>query len=291
MMVTGNVDVSTRPFVRLTDRRQATIETAALVYDEAGGVAAALDTERTAMDVADADYAQLLEAGIPYQRAVRLGPGRYQVRLAAREDATGLLGSAWRRVEVPDLASGRLALSGLFLLKEGAAPAFTSPDAPLVLNSVQALPCFGRAESLYVQLYAYNPKRHASGAIDLVAQSEVLRGGVVLGTTAPQPMSEGRPGARSPHDADQAALRARGLRAARHGDRPSAGTMAAHRRVQVERPLLPSRGRRPAGAPAATSSGAELRGDPRAERLGVGPRRSKGPGLLPVDRVEATRWQ
>jgi VWFA-related protein len=200
LVVTGNVDVSTLPFAHLPGHRRATIETAALVYDEAGAVAATLDTERTAMDVADGDYAQLRKAGIPYQRAVSLKAGRYQVRLAAREDATGVLGSAWRRVEVPDLAPGRLALSSLFLLREGAAPdPAAAPDAAPVLNSVQALARYARTESLYLQLYAYNPKRDATGAIDLVSQAEVLRGDVVVGTAAPEPMVEGEPPGTVPH--------------------------------------------------------------------------------------------
>jgi VWFA-related protein len=199
LVVTGNVDVSTLPFARLPGHRRATIETAGIVYDEDGAVAATLETERTAMDVADADFGPLASSGIPYQRAVALSPGRYQVRLGVREDATGLLGSAWRRLEVPDLAVGRLTLSSLFLLREGAAPASASPDAGPVLNSVQALPRFDREESLYLQLYAYNPKRDAAGSIELVAQAEVLRGGVVLGTTAPEPMSEGETRGTVPH--------------------------------------------------------------------------------------------
>jgi hypothetical protein len=152
------------------------------------------------MDVADADYEQLARAGVPYQRAVALGPGRYQVRLAAREDATGLLGSVWRRVEVPDLAPGRLTLSGLFLLREGAAPdPAVAPDAAPVLNSVQAVARYARTESLYLQLFAYHPKRDSTGAIDLVVQAEVLRGGGVVGTAAPEPMVEGKPPGTVPH--------------------------------------------------------------------------------------------
>jgi hypothetical protein len=199
LMVTGSVDVSTLPFARLPDRRQATIETAALVYDEAGAVAATLETERTAMNVTDADYSQLVKGGLTYQRSVALPPGRYEVRLAAREDATGVAGSAWKRLEIPNVASGRMTLSSLFLLKDGGRPA--SPDAPPVLGSVQAFPYFRRTESLYVQLCAYNPKRDASGAIDVVAQSEVLRGGAVLATAAPQPMAEGEPRGTVPHTA------------------------------------------------------------------------------------------
>ena len=189
LVVSGSVDVGMLPFVRRPDRRQATVETAALVYDETGALAATLETERTTMDLTDAGYGQLLRRGVPYQRAVLLKPGRYQVRLAVREDTTGLLGSAWQRVEVPDLAPGRLSLSSLFLLKDdGTSATAAGPDATPALHSVQGRPRFDRAESLYVQLYAYNPKRDASGEVDLFSQAEVLRGGDLLGTAAPEPM-------------------------------------------------------------------------------------------------------
>jgi VWFA-related protein len=189
VVVSGSVDVAGLPFVRRDDRRLATVDTAGIIYDEAGGVASALDAERLSIDVGEAEYVRLRRRGLPYQRRVALRPGRYQVRLAARDDATGLLGSAWRRVEVPDLSQGRLALSGLFLLKDEAAsgpPA--SASAEPVLRSAQDQPRFGRAERLYVQLQAYNPKRDATGAIDVVCQAAVAKGGAVLATAAPEPM-------------------------------------------------------------------------------------------------------
>jgi VWFA-related protein len=192
IIVSGSVGVSTLPFVRLRDHRQATIESVALVYDEAGAVVATLPTERSAMDLSDADYQKLLGRGLPYQGAVALPPGRYQVRLAAREDATGLLGSAWQRIEIPDLAAGRLSLSSLFLLKDAGTKetAGGAEGAPALMNS-QALRRFDRSEGLYVQFQAYNPKRNPSGATDLVSQAEVLRDGVLLGTAAPEPFEQG----------------------------------------------------------------------------------------------------
>ena len=63
-----------------------------------------------------------------------------------------------------------------------AAPAGADP----VLRSAQDQPRFGRAERLYVELQAYNPKRDATGAGDLVCQAAVLRGGAVLATAAPE---------------------------------------------------------------------------------------------------------
>jgi hypothetical protein len=145
------------------------------------------------IDVADADYPALRRQGVGYQKVVPLPPGRYQVRLAAREDATGVLGSAWRRVEVPDLPGRGLVLSSLFLLKDDGAPAAARTGEP-ALHSVQDQPRFSRADSLYLQLYAYNAKRDAGGAPDLVAQAQVMRGGLALATAAPEPMEGGTSG-------------------------------------------------------------------------------------------------
>ena len=186
VVVNGSVDVSALPFVRHDDRRLATVETVAVVLDETGHIAATLDTERHSLDLSEADLAGLARRGLPYSRAVALKPGRYRVRLAARDAATGLMGSAWQRVEVPDLTLGGLALSGLFLMKDEGPQ--TAGNASPVLHGVQDLPRFGRAEALYVQLYAYNPKRDASGTIDLVAQAAVVKGNTVLATAAPEPM-------------------------------------------------------------------------------------------------------
>ena len=194
LVVSGHVGVETLPFVKLRDRYQATIEAVAVVQDEDGATAATLPTERSVMDLTDAEYQQVLARGLPYQRAIALPPGRYRVRLAVREDAVGLLGSAWQRVEIPDLAPGRLTLSSLFLLKENE-PAAVPPDSQAApdLRTAQALRHYRRGESLYAQIYAYNPKRDASGAANLVSQAEILRGGVTLGTAAPEPIEQGVP--------------------------------------------------------------------------------------------------
>ena len=195
LVVSGNIDVTKLAFVRLRDRRQATLESVAVALDEAGETVATLQTERTAMDLSDADYAKALTTGIPYQKAMALKPGRYQVRLAVREEGTGLLGSAWQWIEIPELTAGRLALSSLFLLQEKAAAATAhdaSPDAP-DLRPAQALRRYRRGESLYAQIYAYNPTRDAEGATRLFAQAEILKKGVTLGKAAPEPMEWGGP--------------------------------------------------------------------------------------------------
>ena len=116
------------------------------------------------MDLSEAEYRHFLARGLPYQRAVTLPPGRYQVRLAVREDALGLLGSAWQRIEVPELAPGHLTLSSLFLLKESErAPGAGEPGArPRPAERPGAAPLQPQRKPVRA-VYAYNPKRDDTG--------------------------------------------------------------------------------------------------------------------------------
>ena len=186
VVVSGYVDTTTLPFVRDGDRYKAAVEMAAVVCDETGAVVATPEPQRLSMDMSETEHERLSREGLRYQKEVTLKPGRYEVRLTVRAGAGEALGVASQRVEIPDLAPGRLTLSSLFLLKAGEA---ADPGAAPVLS--QALRRFRRDESLFVQLYAYNAKRDASGATILVSQAEILQGGVVLGTAAPEPMVAG----------------------------------------------------------------------------------------------------
>ncbi len=185
VVVSGHVDTTALPFDRDGDRYKAAVEMAAAVRDETGAVVATLEPLRLSVDTSEAERDRLSREGLPYQSVAKVKPGRYEVRLTVR--TAGASGAASQPVQIPDLAPGRLTLSSLFLLKQGAAGAETAgQDSPLVLS--QALRRFRRDESLFVQLYAYNAKRDASGATSLVAQAVVLREGVVLGMAAPEPV-------------------------------------------------------------------------------------------------------
>jgi VWFA-related protein len=189
VVVSGHVDTTTLPFVRDGDRYKAAAEVTAVVRDEKGAVVATLEPERLSVDMTEAEHERLSREGLPYQKTVTLKPGTYEVRLTV--GAAGALGVASQRVEVPDLTPARLTLSSLFLLKAGgvAGAEAADPGADLVLS--QAVRRFRRDESLFVQLYAYNAKLDSSGATSLVSQAEVLRGGTVLATAAPEPMGTG----------------------------------------------------------------------------------------------------
>jgi hypothetical protein len=197
VVVTSRMDLSAVTFARENQHRLGTVETAAALFDESGAMVAALDAERTAMDLTDAGYSQALRDGLEYRKLASVKPGRYQVRLAVREEGTGKEGGASQWLQVPDLAEGRLTLSSLFLLRDTASASGggASPgDAP-VLRPSQASRRYQRGEKLYVQLFAYNSREDESGATSLVAQAEIWRGGVFLAASAPQEIEPGEKGA------------------------------------------------------------------------------------------------
>src|SRR6185295_3165561 len=56
---------------------------------------------------------------IIYNHRATLTPGIYQVRVAARDDQTGRVGSALKWIVIPDIADRRLHLSSLMLIASG----------------------------------------------------------------------------------------------------------------------------------------------------------------------------
>jgi hypothetical protein len=196
VVVSSHVDVRAVPFVDVDGQKRATVDMRAVVLDEGGEVAATLE-ERAALALTASDHEKALRSGLDYHKAAVVPPGRYQVRLAVRDEASGRLGSASEWVQVPDIAPGQFGVSSLFLLREGEASgggeaggggALGNAAGP-ELRSAQAQRRYRRAESLYAQIYAYNPRRDASGAASVFAQVEILKGGVVLGTAAPEPVA------------------------------------------------------------------------------------------------------
>jgi hypothetical protein len=191
VVVSGHIDTKALP-IRSQGQQPATVEVGAGVYDENGTLTASLETERKTIGLAPSAAEQAPQEGITYQKGAALDPGRYQVRLAVREPATGTLGSASQWMEIPDLATGRLSLSSLFLMKAEGPPGASapSPEGVPALRNVQAVRRFRRDESLYLLFYAYNPRRDASGATSLLSQAEVLRGESLLGSASPEEMAQ-----------------------------------------------------------------------------------------------------
>jgi VWFA-related protein len=106
---------------------KALLDVAAAVFDENGEALAPVDTTFN-LHLTARQYDDALKKGMVYGIHVPVKkPGPYLVRAALRDPATESSGSAQQFVEVPDIESGHLALSGIVLHEESAAPATAEP--------------------------------------------------------------------------------------------------------------------------------------------------------------------
>ena len=100
-------------------REVAAIDVLGLVFDESGaaveGRNATFELERVERTDGQDRAGVVFSMTVPVKRA-----GGYQVRFAIRDEASGALGAAGQFVEVPDIADGDLAISGLLVGEESA---------------------------------------------------------------------------------------------------------------------------------------------------------------------------
>jgi hypothetical protein len=107
-----------------------------------------------------------------YSQQVRVTPGLYQVRVAARDNKTARTGSAIQWIEIPDITHGSLSLGSLFV-GEMIAETGSNTGAPQqALINVNRL--FSRTSRLLFQTYIYNAARGASSP-DVALQVQVFR--------------------------------------------------------------------------------------------------------------------
>jgi hypothetical protein len=121
--------------------------------------------------------------GLFYHDMLSLKPGLYQVRLAARQRETGLIGTTSEWIEVPDLSKKQLTLSSIFIRalpaadpddedqnkeqKKEASPAFSE-----FTNQAYRLIPEGSQIDLYTVIYN---AQLTAGKPDLVIQTDILR--------------------------------------------------------------------------------------------------------------------
>lgn len=169
---------------------QAQVEVVCAVLDERGksvhssGRTLTLDGSAATSSTANASRGKLVtNFSIPV-----LAPGLYQFRTAARDANSGLVGSAFEWVEVPDLKATRLALSSLLVTErrrtsaQTAAATATTTKTPDILRVERR---FARTSHIFLQLYIYNAARTATGGSssatpDVELEIKILRDNKVV---------------------------------------------------------------------------------------------------------------
>jgi len=189
LVINGNVDLRPVRFRHVGDSYVATLVLAGVIFDAEGLPAAELEPQLADLRLSREDRDRALQEGLKYYKVVSLEPGSYRVRLAVREDGPGRLGSASKRIEIPDIEEGKLTIGGPFLLR-GSAPIEGSEEGTTPpLQEVQAFPRFRRGDSLYYQLQILNPKLNDSGETNLTIQVRVTEDGKARASTPEQPLT------------------------------------------------------------------------------------------------------
>jgi len=155
---------------------QAIVDMTGVFYNDRG-VPVKSFQERIVTTAPDAEAAKSYRHDIVYTYPSTLEPGLYQVRVAARDEKSGRIGSAHAWVSIPDLAKKQLTTSTL-LVGERTQAMMTnvSNGGDLAPISLSATHRFSNQSALRFLIFTYNAELSATdGKPDLAVQVQVLR--------------------------------------------------------------------------------------------------------------------
>jgi VWFA-related protein len=165
------------------DRHKTDVEVLGGVYDTSGQPVGLPFGRSFSLDLGPAEFRQASEEGLRYAHKVPLKPGRYEVRVVAREPSLAPSGGASHWLDVPDLGARKLTLSSLFVsATSGASPG----KGGETIRDAQLLRRFTKSDTLYFQLYVYNPQADEAGATDVVLQAQIRSGKDPIAASKPQ---------------------------------------------------------------------------------------------------------
>ena len=164
---------------------QAVIDVSGVFYDDKGTPKTSF-IERIVTTAPDIERAKNYRTDITFTYPARLPPGLYQVRVAARDDKSGQIGSAHAWIQIPDLAAKKLTMSTL-LLGERTQAMMTNVSNPQGVNPIalSASHRFKRQSTLRFLIFVYNAMfSTADQKPDVAVQVQVIRDDQPVITTA-----------------------------------------------------------------------------------------------------------
>lgn len=180
-------------------KQPATVKLAGVILNDKGKIATSFQTQ---LNVKPLTSPAADSSGIIYRHRDPLAPGIYQVRVAARDEGSGRVGSAMQWIVIPDLSTGKLTLSTMLIGGQAVNNASSKETTEEVQLSVDHR--FSRSDHLGYWIFVYNAKRDVSGAIKLVAETEVLRDGKVVLSASRKVNNDSPDPKRIPYGADLA---------------------------------------------------------------------------------------
>jgi hypothetical protein len=130
---------------------------------------------------ADSNAIDVARKLVFYNYDATLAPGSYQIRLGVRDSKSGRIGSATQSVVIPELASGKLALSSLMLNEHTEADDDEDSSDKLGVRKGVAQR-FARGSRMRFLTYVYNavPVAAADNEPDLNVEVKISRGGTAV---------------------------------------------------------------------------------------------------------------
>ncbi|HKO42743.1 MAG TPA: VWA domain-containing protein [Pyrinomonadaceae bacterium] len=172
MVLTSSVQASAQVLSHGMDGKDpAQLSIAGVVLNDQGKPAASFKTDLKVNPASSTRQDQSLPE-IIYNHPSPLKPGIYQVRVAARDAHSGIVGSASQWIVIPDLSMRQLSLSSLILGLETVSG--KGAEAGRTQWSVDKR--FAHGSHLRFMTFIYNAAR-AAAAIDLAAQVQVYKDG------------------------------------------------------------------------------------------------------------------
>jgi hypothetical protein len=166
-------------------KQQAVVNVAGSIYNERGQPGGAFG-DRLTLTVPLTEAGKDTAHDFVYTYPIFLKPGLYQVRVGARDEKTGRLGSAQSWVEIPDLSSHNLILSSLIAGEPQPTLANASGTNIPLTDEVRLSISrhFRRNSQLRFLVIVYNAARASDSKPDVALQIQMLRDGQPVITTA-----------------------------------------------------------------------------------------------------------
>lgn len=165
-------------------KSQAVVDVSGVYYDDKGNPKASFIERIITTTIATATSAG--DRDITFTYPAKLPPGLYQVRVAARDEKSGRIGSAHAWFSIPDLTKKQLAMSSVLLGERRQQPV-TNVSDPGSLNPIamSASHRFRRDSTLRFLIFAYNSTLStADNKPDVAIQVQVVRDDQPVITTA-----------------------------------------------------------------------------------------------------------
>ena len=179
-VLTSSMQISTRALTYGDDGKQpSVIRVAGVILNDKGKIASSFKNELNVKALGEGSS----DASVIYNQPTPMAPGIYQVRVAAREEKTGRVGSAMDWIVIPDLTNRQLTTSSVLLGGQVLdKSADKNADAQVQLSVDHR---FLRTSALGYWIFVYNARRDTSGSPSLMVTTQVLRDGQTV-VSSPQ---------------------------------------------------------------------------------------------------------